>query len=61
MRLEDVRDHDEAVYKCRVDYREAPTTTSNVAVNVVRKSKVVDVFMASQQDVPTCTLAQESK
>ena len=38
LRIEDVSTEDEGVYKCRVDYMEAPTRTSNVFLQVIGES-----------------------
>ena len=37
--MDNVKARDEATYKCRVDFRQAPTRISNIDLNVIGKNK----------------------
>ena len=36
--MDNVKAKDEATYKCRVDFRQAPTRISNIDLNVIGKN-----------------------
>ena len=38
--MDNVKARDEATYKCRVDFRQAPTRISNIDLNVIGKKSL---------------------